>query len=248
MGAVFIGFGTVVNVVAVVIGSLIGLGLGDRIPARTRTTVTDVLGLFTLVVGGFAAAAMASSALATEVGPGVGTLVVLGSLLIGALVGSWLHVEDRLEALAERVRRRFAGGESSARFVDGVVTSTLVWCVGPLTILGAINDGLGRGSEQLLVKSLLDGFAAIAFASSLGVGVLFAGVPLALIQGLLTLGGFLLGDVLPLAHIDALTATGGVILLGLGLRLLDLKQIAVGDLLPALLIAPLGVQLVSVFV
>ncbi len=248
MGAVFIGFGTVVNVVAVVIGSLIGLGLGDRIPARTRTTVTDVLGLFTLVVGGFAAAAMASSALATEVGPGVGTLVVLGSLLIGALVGSWLHVEDRLEALAERVRRRFAGGESSARFVDGVVTSTLVWCVGPLTILGAINDGLGRGSEQLLVKSLLDGFAAIAFASSLGVGVLFAAVPLALIQGLLTLGGFLLGDVLPLAHIDALTATGGVILLGLGLRLLDLKQIAVGDLLPALLIAPLGVQLVSVFV
>lgn len=248
MGAVFIGFGTVVNVVAVVIGSLIGLGLGDRIPARTRTTVTDVLGLFTLVVGGFAAAAMASSALATEVGPGVGTLVVLGSLLIGALVGSWLHVEDRLEALAERVRRRFAGGESSARFVDGVVTSTLVWCVGPLTILGAINDGLGRGSEQLLVKSLLDGFAAIAFASSLGVGVLFAGVPLALIQGLLTLGGFLLGDVLPLAHIDALTATGGVILLGLGLRLLELKQIAVGDLLPALLIAPLGVQLVSVFV
>lgn len=248
MGAVLIGFGTVVNVVAVVIGSLIGLGLGDRIPARTRTTVTDVLGLFTLVVGGFAAAAMASSALATEVGPGVGTLVVLGSLLIGALVGSWLHVEDRLEALAERVRRRFAGGESSARFVDGVVTSTLVWCVGPLTILGAINDGLGRGSEQLLVKSLLDGFAAIAFASSLGVGVLFAAVPLALIQGLLTLGGFLLGDVLPLAHIDALTATGGVILLGLGLRLLDLKQIAVGDLLPALLIAPLGVQLVSVFV
>ncbi len=248
MGAVFIGFGTVVNVVAVVIGSLIGLGLGDRIPARTRTTVTDVLGLFTLVVGGFAAAAMASSALATEVGPGVGTLVVLGSLLIGALVGSWLHVEDRLEALAERVRRRFVGGESSARFVDGVVTSTLVWCVGPLTILGAINDGLGRGSEQLLVKSLLDGFAAIAFASSLGVGVLFAAVPLALIQGLLTLGGFLLGDVLPLAHIDALTATGGVILLGLGLRLLDLKQIAVGDLLPALLIAPLGVQLVSVFV
>lgn len=248
MGAVFIGFGTVVNVVAVVIGSLIGLGLGDRIPARTRTTVTDVLGLFTLVVGGFAAAAMASSALATEVGPGVGTLVVLGSLLIGALVGSWLHVEDRLEALAERVRRRFAGGESSARFVDGVVTSTLVWCVGPLTILGAINDGLGRGSEQLLVKSLLDGFAAIAFASSLGVGVLFAAVPLALIQGLLTLGGFLLGDVLPLAHIDALTATGGVILLGLGLRLLELKQIAVGDLLPALLIAPLGVQLVSVFV
>lgn len=248
MGAVFIGFGTVVNVVAVVIGSLIGLGLGDRIPARTRTTVTDVLGLFTLVVGGFAAAAMVSSALATEVGPGVGTLVVLGSLLIGALVGSWLHVEDRLEALAERVRRRFAGGESSARFVDGVVTSTLVWCVGPLTILGAINDGLGRGSEQLLVKSLLDGFAAIAFASSLGVGVLFAAVPLALIQGLLTLGGFLLGDVLPLAHIDALTATGGVILLGLGLRLLDLKQIAVGDLLPALLIAPLGVQLVSVFV
>ncbi len=248
MGAVFIGFGTVVNVVAVVIGSLIGLGLGDRIPARTRTTVTDVLGLFTLVVGGFAAAAMASSALATEVGPGVGTLVVLGSLLIGALVGSWLHVEDRLEALAERVRRRCAGGESSARFVVGVVTSTLVWCVGPVTFLGAINGGLGRGSDQLLVKSLLDGFAAIAFASSLGVGVLFAAVPLALIQGLLTLGGFLLGDVLPLAHIDALTATGGVILLGLGLRLLDLKQIAVGDLLPALLIAPLGVQLVSVFV
>ena len=118
--------------------------------------------------------------------------------------------------------------------------------MGPLTILGSLSDGLGRGADQLLVKAVLDGFAAVAFAASLGAGVVLSAVAVGVLQGLLTLLGYLVGDFLPLAHIDALTATGGVILMALSLRLLNVKQIPVGDMLPALLIAPVLVALVDV--
>lgn len=241
----FIGLGTVVNVVTVVVGSLAGLLLGHRIPERTRETVTSVLGLVTLLIGGLSAASVASGALADAVGSGAPLLIVLGSLLVGALVGSGLRIEDRLEAGGEWVRRRFAGEDDSSDFVDGFVTATLLFCVGPLAILGSLSDGLGRGADQLLVKSTLDGFASMAFASTLGIGVMFAAIPVGIYQGSLTVVGALLGTFLPAAHIDALTATGGVILLGLGIRLLKLKPLPVGDLLPALVVAPVVVQLVT---
>ncbi|GAA4904217.1 DUF554 domain-containing protein [Tessaracoccus lubricantis] len=237
MTDVFIGIGTVVNVATVIVGSLIGLALGNRIPERTKDTVTSVLGLFTMVLGGFSVVSMNSAALAADVGRSA-MIVVLASLLTGTLLGSWLRVEDRLEQGAHWIRTRFRGAGDENRFVDGLVIATLVFCVGPLTILGSISDGLGRGADQLLVKATLDGFAAMAFASTLGWGVLASAAAVGVLQGSLTLLGYLAGDFLSAAQVDALTAAGGVILLGLGLRLLAVKQLPVGDLLPALLLAP----------
>lgn len=240
----FIGIGTVVNVATVVLGALLGILLGNRIPERTKDTITSALGLFTLVIGGLSVVAMNSGALAGAVGS-FAMIVVLASLLVGALLGSWLRVEDRLEQGAAWLRGRFAASGEAARFVNGLVTSTLVFCVGPLAVLGSLSDGLGRGADQLLVKAVLDGFAAMAFASTLGWGVLASAGAVALIQGSLTAVGYFAGDVLTAAQVDALTSAGGVILLALGLRLLNLKQIPVGDLLPALLIAPLLVSIAS---
>ncbi len=242
----FIGLGTVANVVTVAVGSVIGLLFGSRIPERTRQLITATLGLVTLVLGISSAGSIGSTALAGVVGKG-GLLVVIGALLVGGLIGSALRIEQRLEGAADWLRSKIADDEDSGRFVDAVVTPTLLFCVGPLTILGSLSDGLGRGADQLLVKSLLDGFAAIAFAASLGYGVLFSAVLVGVLQGGLTLLAFALGDFLSLAQIDALTATGGVILMALSLRLLQLKQIPVGDMLPALLIAPVIVAGAAAF-
>lgn len=241
----FIGLGTVANVATVVVGSLIGLAIGNRLPEQTRTTVTHALGLTTLVIGGLSAGSVVSPALEAEIG-GAGMIVVLMSLLLGALAGSWLRIEHRLDDFAAWLQGRFSKSSADKQlFVAGFVTATLVFCVGPLTILGSLSDGLGRGADQLLVKAVLDGFASIAFASTLGVGVLAAAGAVLVIQGSLTLVGFLIGDVLPLAYIDALTAAGGVILLGLGLRLLGVLKIRVGDMLPALVFAPALVWLAN---
>ncbi|RMB62280.1 DUF554 domain-containing protein [Tessaracoccus antarcticus] len=233
----FIGFGTVVNVLTVLAGASLGLLIGNRLPERTRTLVTDCLGLVTIVIGIFACLSMTSDAVTAQLGAGVGLLVVLGSLLPGALLGSWLRLTERLEGGAEKLRGRFAA-TGSQHFVEGIITPVLVFCVGPLTIMGSISDGLGLGSQQLLVKSVLDGFASIAFAASLGVGVLFSAGAVGVIQGGMTLAAFLLGGFLAPAQVDLLEATGGVILIGLGLRLLDLRKIRVADMLPALVIAP----------
>jgi uncharacterized membrane protein YqgA involved in biofilm formation len=254
---VFPGFGTVVNVATVLLGAGLGLLLGHRLPQRTRDTVTDALGLVTLMIGALSAAAVRSPVLADEVGSAAPVLIVLGSLLVGGILGSVLDIEARFEAAGDWLRRRLArtgsrrgtvaGGEAAARerFIEGFVTASLVFCVGPLTILGSLSDGLGLGAQQLILKSVLDGFAAIAFAASLGAGVLASAVAVAVIQGALTLVGLVVGDFLPAAHLDAITATGGLLLLGVGLRLLKIKLVAVGNLLPALLAAPLLVLLVA---
>lgn len=243
----FIGLGTAVNVVTVLVGSGVGVLVGHRLPERTRELVTITLGLFTLVLGGRAVASGISDALAAAVGMDARLLVVLGALLIGGIAGSLLQIEKRLDRGAELLHDRFASHSEGGRFIEGAVTSTLVFCVGPLSILGSLSDGLGQGASTLLVKAVMDGFAAIAFASSFGIGVMASVIPLALYQGLLTLLGVALGNFLPTAHVDALGAAGGVILLGLGIRLAGIKQIPVGDLLPALLVAPLLVAGVGLF-
>ncbi len=247
----FPGIGTLVNVVTVLIGSTVGALVGHRLPERTRHVVTDGLGLVTLLIAGTSAAAVGDAALSDAVGSSAPMLIVLGSVLIGGIAGSLLRIEDRLEGFGgvlqrAAVRRLGAGGghESRERFVQGFVVSSLVFCVGPLTILGSINEGLGNGADQLLLKSALDGFAAIAFAASFGWGVAASVVVLAAIQGSLTALGAGLGSFVPDAHLSALTATGGLLLIGVALRLLDLKQVKVADLLPALLVAPLLTELV----
>ena len=234
----FIGAGTVINVATVIVGTLIGLAAGHRFPARTRELVTQILGLVTLVIGGLSVADGMSDAFADEVGAGARLLVVLGALLIGGLLGSALRLEERLDGAADWLRSRVAREADQASFIEAAVTATLIFCVGPLAIIGSISDGLGNGAEQLIVKAVMDGFAAIAFASTLGIGVMASVIPLLLYQGAITALGWWLGDFMPAAHIDALTATGGVILLGLGFRLSGIKQIQIGDLLPALLVAP----------
>ena len=248
----FPGFGTVVNVGTVIIGSGLGLLLGHRLPVRTRETVTDALGLVTLLIGALSARAVLSNDLAAAVGPSAPVLIVLGSLLLGGIAGSLVDIEAQLDRLGDWLRRRLsrsavADGDHEARrrFIEGFVTASLVFCVGPLTILGALSDGLGLGAEQLLLKAALDGFASIAFAASLGVGVMAAALAVAVVQGTLTLVGFLVGDFLPTPQLDAITACGGLLLLGIALRLLRIKPVPVGNLLPALLTAPLLVTVVG---
>ena len=245
------GIGTAVNVVTVLIGTTIGVLVGHRLPERTRKVVTDGLGLVTLLIAGTAAAHVGDAALEDAVGSSAPMLIVLGAVLIGGIAGSLLRIEDRLEdfgGLLQRaaVRRFGAGadGQARERFIQGFVTSSLVFCVGPLTILGSINEGLGNGADQLLLKSALDGFAAIAFSASFGWGVGFSVISLVVIQGGLTALGAVLGSFVPDAHLSALTATGGLVLLGVAFRLLDLKQVKVADFLPALLVAPLLTELV----
>jgi uncharacterized membrane protein YqgA involved in biofilm formation len=169
-------------------------------------------------------------------------------VLVGGIAGSLLRIEDRLEGVGAAIRARMPVGEGSSeerhRFVEGFVTASLVFCVGPLTVLGSLDDGLGRGIDKLALKSTLDGFAAVAFAASLGWGVAASVVAVLAIQGSLTVLGALLGDLLPDAHLSALTATGGLLLAGVALRLLRIRAVPVADLLPALLVAPLLVQLV----
>jgi len=245
---VFIGAGTAINVVTIAVGSGIGLLIGAKFPDRTRELVTQVLGLFTLVIGGSSIASGLSAALSAQVGPNAPMLIVLGSLLIGGIIGSIVRLEQRLDGAAERLRAKVAARSQASTFVEGAVTSTLVFCVGPLAILGSLMDGLGQGPQQLLIKAVMDGFAAIAFASSFGIGVLASIIPLVVYQGLLTLVGFFAGNFLSAGEIDALTATGGVILLGLGLRLAGIKKIPIGDLLPALVLAPALTALVGAFV
>ncbi|MBW9211519.1 DUF554 domain-containing protein [Mumia sp. zg.B21] len=241
----FVGAGTVANVVAVLVGSGIGLLVGNRLPARTRVVVTDGLGLVTLLIAGLSAVAVTDRVLSDAVGPSAPVLIVLGAVVIGGLIGSLLRLEHRLESSGTWLQGRLGGSDDEgarARFVEGFVTASLVFCVGPLTILGALTDGLGGGAEQLLLKSALDGFAAIAFAASLGVGVMAAAITVGVVQGGLTVLGALLGSFVPEPHVVALTATGGVLLVGVGLRLLNLRSVAVGDMLPALVVAPLLVQ------
>jgi uncharacterized membrane protein YqgA involved in biofilm formation len=238
---VFRGSGTALNVATVLAGSGLGIALRGRLAERTRDVVTDGLGLVTLLIAALSAMSVRDGALVRSVGSSAPTLIVLGSVLLGGLSGSLLRLEDGLERFGTAAQRRLgaAGGSvERERFVEGFVLSSFVFCVGPLTILGSLSDGLGRGIDQLALKSTLDGFASLAFAASLGWGVALSAVTVLVVQGALTVVGWALGDLLPSAQIAALTATGGVLLVGVALRLLRVRQIPVADLLPALAFAP----------
>lgn len=246
----FVGIGTATNVATVIAGSGLGLLIGHRLSLRIRTTVTSALGLVTLLIAAQAAMEVSRSDLRDAVGSSAPMLIVLGALVLGGILGAWFRLEDRLESFGGWLQTKLTRGEAGEgrdRFVEGFVISSLVFCIGPLTILGSINEGLGNGADQLLLKSALDGFASMAFAASFGIGVMASAISVALIQGTLTLLGALIGSFLPDAHLIAITATGGLILVGVALRLLDFKSIPVADLLPALVIAPILCQ-IAVFV
>lgn len=245
-----VGTGTAVNVATVLVGSSIGVLAGNRLPTRTRDLVTDALGLVTLLIAALSAYAVTDPALAAEVGPHAPLLIVLGSLVVGGVVGSLLRLEERVESLGGYLQRRMSGSQDSAeraRFIEGFVTASLVFCTGPLTILGSLSDGLGKGADQLYLKATLDGFAAVAFAASFGWGVATSALTVLVVQGSITALGAALGDVLPDAGLAAVTAAGGLMLVGVALRLLRIREIAVADLLPGLVVAPLLVELVAAF-
>lgn len=243
------GLGTAINVAAILLGATIGVLLGHRLPQRTRDTVTDALGLVTLVIGGLNVVALKDEAFVGAVGSGVTLLVVLGALLIGGIVGSLLSIERRLEQFGGWLQSRLAGdgSEGRAQFIEGFVDSSLIFCIGPLAVLGSLSDGLGQGIDELALKSSLDGFAAIAFAATLGWGVAASALSVGLWQGTLTVLAVVLGSVLSPALVAAVTATGGVLLLGVGLRLLQIKAVPVGDMLPALVLAPVITAALMVF-
>jgi uncharacterized membrane protein YqgA involved in biofilm formation len=227
-------------------GASLGILIGHRLGIKTRTLLTDVLGLATLLGAASALIPMWSERFIQSLPQGWPLLVVLGSLLTGGLIGSALKLEDRLDQLGENLRKRFKASKEST-FVEGFVSASLLFAIGPLAILGSISDGMGNGIDQLLLKSSLDFFASMAFASSLGWGVAVAALPVGIYQGFWTVIGLALGEILSGYQIDAMTIVGGVMLIGIGLRLLNIKHVAVGNLLPALAIAPALAALVHVF-
>jgi uncharacterized membrane protein YqgA involved in biofilm formation len=234
----FTGAGTVLNILTIVIGGALGVFIGAKISEKLRNLVTDVLGCVTIISAADALSAYWDVELQESMPKGWVILVVIFSLLVGALIGSALAIEDRLEFLGNKLKSRFSKNGSS-NFVEGFVSASLIFAIGPLAILGSISDGMGTGIDQLVLKSTLDGFAALAFAASLGWGVALSALPVGIYQFAWTAVGLFLGAILTNYQVAAMTAVGGILLIGISLRLLRIKQIAVGNLLPALALAPL---------
>lgn len=244
-----IGLGTIINVVAILVGASIGVLLGHRLPERTRTVVTDGLGLLTLVIAALNIVALTDGDWSDAVGDAGPVLIVLGALVIGGVVGSLLGIERRLEQFGGWFHRKVSrSGAGDSRFVEGFVDTSLLFCIGPLAVLGSFSDGLRQGIEQLVLKSGLDLFASVAFAASMGWGVAASALSVGVVQGLLTLLSALVGPFLSSAMIASITATGGVLLIGVGLRILNIRAVPVADLLPAIIVAPILTWAVASFV
>lgn len=246
-----IGLGTLINMGAILVGSAVGVALGSRLPERTRDLITSALGLVTLVVAALNVVAITDVDWQADVGSSAPLLIVLGSVVIGGVIGSLLRIESRLEGVGGWLQQRMSktsGSEARRRFIEGFVDASLLFCIGPLAILGALSDGLGQGIDQLALKSTLDGVASVAFAATLGWGVAASAISVGVIQGLFTLLGVFVGAVVAASAIASITATGGILLIGVGLRLLRVTKLAVGDLLPALVVAPILTLIVSIWV
>lgn len=237
--------GTILNIIAVAIGSALGLLIGNRLPEKIQQSVITGLGLVTLFVG-------------ISNGMQSGNIIIpLVSLIAGVIVGELLNIDSALERFGGWLQSHVSGNKPSetaeggvdqrARFINGFVTASLVFCIGPLTFVGSIQDGMGLplGFQQLAIKSVLDGFAAMAFASSLGIGVAFSVITILVLQGGLALAGAALGNFMSTPMINEMTAVGGLLLIGLSLILLDIKKPRMANFLPALVIAPLLVAVAA---
>jgi uncharacterized membrane protein YqgA involved in biofilm formation len=229
--------GTLLNVAAVLVGTTVGLLIGSRMSPRLQSTLTDGLGLFVVALG-LSQVLKLLLETATPIGH---ELAVLAGLLVGGAVGELLRLQDALDALGEWFQRRLARGDEPSRVSQAFVTSSLVFCVGPLTILGSIENGLTGKIELLAVKSLLDGIASIAFAAALGAGVYLSVLTVLIVQGAIAAAAYALGSGLDPAYVAVATAVGGLLMLGIGLRLLEIRQVRVVSFLPALVLAPIFV-------
>jgi uncharacterized membrane protein YqgA involved in biofilm formation len=226
-----VGLGTLINTATVLIGGTVGIAMGDKIPERVRIIVVQVIGMLTLGLG-------LSDLLKTH-----NMVFPLLGMVIGAVIGEVLRIEDRLEGCGEVIRKRFAKRQESGPFISGFVTATLLFCIGPLTILGAIQDASGATPQLYIIKGTLDGFMSVIFGAIHGVGVLFSAVSVFVVQGTLTLFGTQLDSLLNDRMRIELFATGGIAVMAIGLNLLDIKKIRLGSLLPGLIVTPLLVQL-----
>jgi len=217
--------GTIVNTGAIVAGGLIGLAAGRRIPERMKTILMQTLGLSTLLIG-------LQMALSTKE-----VIPIVGSLLLGALTGEILRIEDGLEYIGHWLKKR--AKSDSSTFVEGFVTASLLYCTGAMVIVGAIQDGTTGNATTLYIKSMLDGVASIAFASTLGIGVLFSAVSVFLVQGFITLLASNLAFLQEPAVLTAINSTGGLLIVAIAINLLSVAKIRIGNLLPALVYAVL---------
>lgn len=224
-------WGTLVNAIAVVAGSSIGLVLRGSFPERVKDTVFKGIGLVTLFIG-------LQMALKTE-----SLIILFFSVLIGAIVGELINIEGRIERLRETFKPR--SGFSEDKFVEGFMTAFLLFCMGSMTIVGSIEDGLSGNPSILYAKSVLDGFASISLASALGVGVLFSVIPLLLYQGGITLLASMSRAFFTEAVINELSAAGGIILIGLGINIMEIKKMKVANFLPSLVVAAALAHLVA---
>lgn len=226
-----VGLGTLINTATVLIGGMAGIAMGDRIPDRVRLIVVQVIGMVTIGLG-------LSDLLKTH-----NMVFPLLGMVFGAVIGEVLRIEDRLEGIGEVIRKRFAKRQDPGPFISGFVTATLLFCIGPLTILGAIQDASGETPQLYIIKGTLDGFMSVIFGAIHGVGVLFSAVSVFVVQGTLTLFGTQLDSLLNDRMRIELFATGGLAVMAIGLNLLDIKKIRLGSLLPGLIVTPVLVQL-----
>ena len=240
--------GTIINVFSILIGAGIGVALGHRLPSNISRTLTDALGLVVLVIGGLNLMALTDSSFAAAVSSAGTLLVVLASLVLGSVLGSMLRIEQRLSHFGTWLQLKASRGGDKEKFIEGFVNASLLFTIGPMAVLGALQDGLGQGFDVLALKSTLDGLTSVAFAAALGWGVAFAAIPVGLWQGLLTLLAASAGALMSDALVASITATGGVLLLGTGLRVLQIRMVSVADMLPALVLAPLITWAVASFI
>ncbi|MFW6365859.1 MAG: DUF554 domain-containing protein [Spirochaetota bacterium] len=217
--------GTLVNIAAIITGTAIGLVLRSRLPETLVRTVFQAIGLFTLTLGFMMALKMEN------------LLIVIFSLVLGAIIGQTIDLESRMERFGNSLRQRFSVG--TERFSEGMLSAFLLFCMGSMTILGAFDEGLKGDPTLLLTKSVMDGFASIALSSALGIGVGFSVIPLLLYQGGLTLLSGLIGRFVGASVISELTAVGGILLVGLGIEILEIKKIRVFNILPAIVLVVL---------
>ena len=225
------GLGTIINTATVLAGGGLGLLIGNRIPDRIRVIIVQVIGLVTIAIG-------LRDVMNTD-----NMVFPLVGMVLGAIIGELLRIEDRLEQLGELLRQKFTKPESESKFVTGFVTATLLFCVGPLTILGAIEDASGKTPQLYIIKGTLDGFMMIIFSALYGVGAIFSAASVFFIQGSLTLFGTSLDTLLTDRMRLELFSAGGIAVLAIGLNLLEIKRIRLGSLLPGLVITPLLVWL-----
>ena len=226
------GLGTAINVGAVILGSALGVMLGGRFPQRIRETVLHSLGALTMILG-------IDMALESH-----NFLIVMGAVLLGAITGEVLDIEKWLKRMGDYLESRLSRDPSST-FSAGFVTASLLFCIGPMAVVGSIQDGVSGDYSLLVTKAILDGFSAVAFAADLGWGVGFSAVSVLVYQGAITLLAVYAQQIMTDTMIAELTAAGGVLVLAIGLKLMEVKEIRVANLLPAIVYAPAIVALLA---